>query len=76
MVRIVDGVALARDHPAPLPSSAASGVTRRMRSLDEPVAREWSGQAEWMRFARLTHRPGRVGGPAVRAASGANLSLT
>jgi len=30
---------------------------------------EWSGQAEWMRFARLIHRPVRVlGGPAVRAA--------
>jgi hypothetical protein len=27
----------------------------------------WSGQAEWMRFARLIDRPGRVlGGPAVR----------
>jgi hypothetical protein len=38
---------------------------------------EWSGQAEWMRFARLIHRPVRVlGGPAVRAALGANLSLT
>ena len=32
---------------------------------------EWSGQAEWMRFARLIHRPVRVlGGPAVRAACG------
>jgi hypothetical protein len=30
-----------------------------------------------VRFARLMHRPGRVlGGPAVRAAYGGNLSLT
>ena len=37
----------------------------------------WCGQAEWMRFARLIHRPGRVlGGPAVRAAFGGNLSRT
>jgi hypothetical protein len=35
---------------------------------------EWSGQAEWMRFARLIHRPVRdLGGPAVRAAFGGNL---
>jgi hypothetical protein len=32
---------------------------------------EWSGQAEWMRFARLIDRPIRVlGGPSVRAAFG------
>jgi predicted transposase YbfD/YdcC len=37
---------------------------------------EWSGQAAWMCFARLIHRPVRVlGGPAVRAAFGGNFSL-
>src|SRR5829696_5574752 len=42
-----------------------------------PPRGEWSGQAEWMRFARLIDRPVRVlGGPAVRAAFGGNLSLT
>ena len=36
-----------------------------------PPRGEWSGQAEWMRFARLIDRPVRVlGGPAVRAACG------
>jgi hypothetical protein len=36
---------------------------------------EWSGQAEWMRFARLIQTPGR-GGAAARAAYGGNLSLS
>jgi hypothetical protein len=36
---------------------------------------EWCGRVV-MRFARLTHRRGRdLGGPAVRAACGGNLSL-
>jgi hypothetical protein len=36
-----------------------------------PPRGEWSGQGEWMRFARLIDRPGRVlGGPSVRAAFG------
>src|SRR5215213_3921539 len=42
-----------------------------------PPTGEWSGQAERMRFARLIHRPVRVlGGPAVRAASGGDPSLS
>jgi hypothetical protein len=42
-----------------------------------PPSGEWSGRAEWMRFARLIHRPGRLLGVAsARAASGGNLSLT
>jgi hypothetical protein len=42
-----------------------------------PPQGERSGQAERMRFARLIQRPVRVlGGPAVRAAFGGNLSLS
>jgi hypothetical protein len=36
---------------------------------------EWSGQAEWVRFARLMHRHGRdLGVPAARAASGGSFT--
>jgi len=57
-------------HPR-TPSRLEGGVT-----AGRAPRGEWSGQAEWMRFARLIHRPVRVlGGPAVLAAGGGNLIL-
>ena len=45
-------------------------------SSSGPPRGEWSGQAEWMRFAQLIDRPVRVlGGPAVRATYGGSQTL-
>ena len=46
----------------------------RMRPAQDGLPRDWSGR-RMVRFARFMHRPGPIlGGPAVRAAFGRNLS--
>jgi hypothetical protein len=63
-------------YPAPTgrrvcPGHVSRGASRPQKPRPTgPPAGEWSGRAEWMRRGRV------LGGPAVRAACGGNLSLT